>query len=114
MTEAKFSNPLLRTIFSRKSMKVRLVTIDMKVTFPNIFTFFYMHKKKVKYSRKFSTSGFQWIYMFWDFLNTIWSFLGNVYMYVSKVLHTLYLKNLCAEIGETFYSVAPWYNLVPI
>ena len=30
----------------------------------NIITFFYMHKKKVLDSQKFSTSGFRWIYMF--------------------------------------------------
>ena len=29
-------------------------------------------------SWKFSTSGFWWIYMFWDVLNTIWPFLENV------------------------------------
>ena len=39
-----------------------------------LFTFFYMHKKKVLDSRKFSTSGFQRIYMFSDVLNTIWLF----------------------------------------
>ena len=29
-----------------------------------LFTFFYVHEKKVLDSRKFSTSGFRWIYMF--------------------------------------------------
>ena len=41
-------------------------------------TFFYVHKKKVFYSRKFSTSGFRWLCMFWDVLNTIWRFFENV------------------------------------
>ena len=57
------------------------------------FTFFYMQKKKVLDSRKFSTSSFRWIYMFWDVLNTIWPFLENVCLYVSKILWTLYHKN---------------------
>ena len=43
-----------------------------------LFTFFHMHKKKVLDLRKFSTSGFRWIYMFWNVLNTIWPFLENV------------------------------------
>ena len=41
-------------------------------------TFFYVHKKKVFYSQKFSTSGFRWIYIFWDVLKTIIPFLENV------------------------------------
>ena len=65
--------------------------------FDIFITFFYMHKKKVLDSRKFSTSGFRWIWMFWSVLNTIWPFLENVclsvYMHVSKILWTLYLKN---------------------
>ena len=35
-------------------------------------------------SWKFSTSGFRWIYMFWDVLNTIWPFLENVCLSVSN------------------------------
>ena len=65
----------------------------------HIFTFFYMHKKKVLDSQKFSTSGFRWIYMFWDVLNTIWPFLKNVCL--SKILWTLYLKNQRAKIDES-------------
>ena len=37
-----------------------------------------------KYSWKFSTSGFQWIYTFWDVLTAIWSFLGNVCLSVCQ------------------------------
>ena len=73
-----------------------------------------MHKKKVLDSRKFSTSGFRWIYMFRDVLNTIWPYSENVCLsicMVSKILWTLYLKNLCAETDETLYSGAPWYKL---
>ena len=47
------------------------------------FTFFYIHKKKVLDSRKFSNCGFRWIYMFWDVLNTIWPFLENICLSVS-------------------------------
>ena len=43
-----------------------------------LFTFFCIHKKKVLDSRKFSASGFRWIDIFWDVLNTIWPFLENV------------------------------------
>ena len=46
------------------------------------FTFFYMHKKKVLDLRKFSTSGFGWIYMFWDVPSTIWPFLEIVWLSV--------------------------------
>ena len=42
------------------------------------FYFFYRHKKKVLGSRKFSTSGFRWIYIFWDFQNPIWPFFKNI------------------------------------
>ena len=42
------------------------------------FSLFYINKKKVLDSRNFSTSGFRWIYMFWNILNTIWLFLKNV------------------------------------
>ena len=45
-------------------------------------TFFYIHKKRVLDSRKFSTCSFRWIYMFWDVLNTIWPFLENVCPFV--------------------------------
>ena len=48
-----------------------------------IIIFFCMHKKKVLESRKFSTHGFWWIYIFWYVLNTIWLFLEKVCMYVS-------------------------------
>ena len=69
-------------------------------------------------SRKFSTSGFRWVYMFWDILNTIWPYLENVClsvcMYVSKIFWTLYLKNWCPQIDENLYSIASWYNLVLI
>ena len=44
----------------------------------NFFTFFYVNKKKVLDSRKFSVLGFRWIYMFWDVLNMIWPYLENV------------------------------------
>ena len=50
----------------------------------HFITFFYIHRKKVLDSRKFSTSGFQWIYMFSDVPNTIWPFLENVCMSVSR------------------------------
>ena len=41
--------------------------------------FFYIHKMKILDSRKLSTSGFRWIYIFWDVLIlTIWPFLKNV------------------------------------
>ena len=53
------------------------------------FTFFYIHKKKVLDSRKFSTTGFRWIDMFWDVLNTIGPFLEKVCL--STILWTLYL-----------------------
>ena len=45
-----------------------------------VFSFFYINKKKVLNSRKFSTSGFRWVYTFWDILNTIWLFLENVFL----------------------------------
>ena len=43
-----------------------------------VLTFIYAYTKKVLNSRKFSTSGFRLIYMFWDVLNEIWPFLENV------------------------------------
>ena len=48
------------------------------------FTFFYTHKKKVLNSLKLPTSGFWWIFMIWDVLNTIWSFLENVCLSVGR------------------------------
>ena len=54
---------------------------------------YYIHKKKLLDSRKFSTSGYRWIYMFWDVLNTIWPFLENVCLSVCTILWTRYLKN---------------------
>ena len=47
-----------------------------------IFTFFYIYKKEVLGSRKFSTSGVRWIYIFWDVLNKIWPILENVCLLV--------------------------------
>ena len=44
----------------------------------DFITFFYIHKKKILDSRKFSTSGFRCIHMFWDVLNSISPFLENV------------------------------------
>ena len=64
--------------------KVWKMLIMKKESFSfNFFTFFYTHKKKVLGSRKFSTSGFRWIYMFWDVLNKIWPFLESVCLSVS-------------------------------
>ena len=40
-------------------------------------------RRKYLDSRKFSTSGFRWIYMFWDVFNTIWPFLENVWLCLS-------------------------------
>ena len=82
-----------------------------------VFTSLYIHKKKELDWLKLSTSGFRWICMFWDILNTIWPFLNvsvcrSVCMYVSKILWTLYLKDWSSEIDETLYSVSPCYNLV--
>ena len=72
-------------LFAYDAMKIvdfRLKIMAKKINNLNcllhIFTFFYIHKKKVLDSRKFSTSGFRWIYMSWDVLNTIWPFLENV------------------------------------
>ena len=42
------------------------------------FTFFCIHKKKGLNLRKFSTSGFRWIYLFWHVMNIIWPFLKNI------------------------------------
>ena len=46
--------------------------------YSSLYTFFYIHEKKVLESWKFSTSGFRWIYMFWDVLNKIWRILENI------------------------------------
>ena len=43
-----------------------------------VLTIFYIHKKKILNSRKFSTCDFRLIYMFWGILNSIWPFLKNV------------------------------------
>ena len=44
-------------------------------------------------SRKFLNSGFRWIYMFWDVLNTIWPFLENVCLYVLFCRHCISRTN---------------------
>ena len=56
--------------------------IFLKLAFSLLFTFCYIHKKKVLDSRIFSTSGFRWIYMFWDVLKTIWPFLEYICLFV--------------------------------
>ena len=60
-----------------------------------IFTFFYLHKKKVLDSRKFSTSGFRWICVLRCPVHdmTIFRKCLSLCMCVSKILWTLYLKN---------------------
>ena len=67
-----FSKILLSLYFNPHARKIVLHSYKEKF-FSYIFTFFYMHKKKVLDSRKF-----WWIYMFWDVLNTIWPFLENI------------------------------------
>ena len=68
--------------------------------------------------RKLSITGFRWIHMFWDVLNTIWQFSENVCLSVSlsvcmfpKFCGNCISRMKCAEIDEISYSVASWYNL---
>ena len=58
-----------------------------------ILTFFYIHTKKIMDSRKFSTSGFRCIYIFWDVLKTSWPFLENICLYV-------YLQNFVDTVSQ--------------
>ena len=63
-----------------KCYYTRHILKDFHLSFNNIldiFPFFYVHKKKLLDSRKFSKSGFRWIHMLWDVLLTIWTFLEN-------------------------------------
>ena len=81
-----------------------------------LFTFFYiLCKVKVLESWKFSTSDFLMDLHILGYseqdLIIFKKCLLSVCMHVCKILWTLYLKNLCAEIDETLYSVAPLYNL---
>ena len=60
-------------------MHILVVCIIVIITSKGFFfTFFNIHKKIVLDSRKFSASGFRWIYLFWDVLNKDWPFLKNV------------------------------------
>ena len=75
-----------------------------------IFTFFYIHKKKVLDVRKFSTSGFRWIYMFRDVLNTIWSLPENVclsaYVCIQKFLGTV-SQELMRKLMKLYIQLHP-------
>ena len=64
-----FSSPCNRWIMSHFLVSFSYMRPLSLLVF--LFTFFSIHKKKVLDSRKFSTSGFWWIYMFWDVLNSI-------------------------------------------
>ena len=85
--------------YFKKLHSSSLCVYSFKGSTHNYFFYFllYIPKKRVLNSRKFSTTGFWWIYMFSDVLNTIWPFLEKVSlpvcMYVSKIFWTLFLKN---------------------
>ena len=105
LTEVELDSFFLRVWTDKNQLKCEKVRFFYGMSEINskwvIFTFFYVHKKKILGSRKFSTSGFWWIYMFWNVLNTIWPFLENVCLsvglsvclYASEILWALYLKN---------------------
>ena len=57
---------------------------NWKSFFSAFVKFLLYHQKKVLDSWKFSTSGFWWIYMIWDALNTIWPLLENVCLSVCR------------------------------
>ena len=65
-----------RTILWKTKINGTLRSLNLKHKFV-LFTFFYIHKKKILDSRKFSTSDFRCIYMFWDVMNAIWPLLEN-------------------------------------
>ena len=71
---------------------------SMCVLIHALFTFFYIHKKKVLDSRKFSTDGFRWIDMFWDVLNTIWPFLENVCLSVGLSVCLSVCRSVCLSV----------------
>ena len=56
-------------------------------------------------SQKFSTSGFWWIYIFWDVLNTIWPFLENVCLYV--VCHQNFVDTVSQKLMH-----GKWWNFM--
>ena len=59
-------------------MSKNIIDICKKDIMIQIFTFFYIHKKKPLDLWIFTTSGIRWINMFWDVMNTIWPSLENV------------------------------------
>ena len=69
-----------------------------------VFTFFCIHKKKTLVLRKFLTSGFWWIYMFWHIQNMIWSFLENVCLHVC-------LQNFVDTVSQEQFR-GNWWNFI--
>ena len=71
------------------------------------FTFFYIHKKEVLDSWKFSTPNFRWIYMFWEAMNTIWIFRKclSVGLYVCP-------QNFVDIVSQELMD-GNWWNFVP-
>ena len=77
---------------------VQIVLKTVHIMQQQFFTFFYIHKKKIFNSQKFSATDFRWIYMFWDVLNTLWPFLENVCMYVCRSVYLYVCLLVCMSV----------------
>ena len=96
----------MHTSFYRMKGCVKLFqhkTISCFFRYGCFFTFFYIYKKKILDSGKFSTSGFWWFYMFWNVLNTIWLFRENVCLSVCVCD-----KNFMASVARELIHRISW------